>query len=309
MTKPIDFILCWVDDSDPEWQREKRYYSPSKQVDNRKIRYRDWDLLHYWFRGVEKFAPWVNKIHFVTYGHIPKWLNTCHPKLNIVRHEDYIPKEFLPTFSARPIEINLHRIKGLAEQFVYFNDDMYLINNVSEDYFFSKGKPRDVAALDIINSPDYIHSNAKFNSTYIINKHFNKRKSIIDNFFKWYNFKNLKTLIRSTLLFPWSVFPGFYTPHLPNSFLKSTFEEVWEKEKDILEQTSQHKFRETTDVTQYLFKFWQLASGNFATHKSNGELFNIGINQNEILEAVRKQKYSIVCLNDNNVITNFEDTK
>lgn len=28
--------------------------------------YREWGTFKYWFRGVEKFAPWVNKVYLVT---------------------------------------------------------------------------------------------------------------------------------------------------------------------------------------------------------------------------------------------------
>ena len=66
MEGPIDFIMIWVDGNDPEWQKEKRKYQPGNTADDREIRYRDWDNLQYWFRAVEKFAPWVNQIHFVT---------------------------------------------------------------------------------------------------------------------------------------------------------------------------------------------------------------------------------------------------
>lgn len=62
---PIDFIMIWVDGNDPEWQKEKRKYQPGDAADDREIRYRDWDNLQYWFRAVEKFAPWVNPYHFV----------------------------------------------------------------------------------------------------------------------------------------------------------------------------------------------------------------------------------------------------
>lgn len=75
----IDFVIAWVDGNDPEWRREKSDrisgISGFDRVDDREERYRDWDNLHYWFRGVEKFAPWVRKIHLVTWGHIPHWLN------------------------------------------------------------------------------------------------------------------------------------------------------------------------------------------------------------------------------------------
>ena len=96
----IDFVITWVDGNDPEWQREKKarlgHMGIPASVDDRKERYRDWDNLQYWFRGVEKYAPWVRKIHFVTWGHHPKGLNTEHTKLNIVRHEEFIPEKIPP---------------------------------------------------------------------------------------------------------------------------------------------------------------------------------------------------------------------
>ena len=78
----------------------------------------------------------MRKVHFVTWGHIPQWLNTKHPKLNIVCHEDFIPQKFLPTFNSHTIEWNFHRIPGLTEQFVYFNDDMFLLKPVYMEDFF-----------------------------------------------------------------------------------------------------------------------------------------------------------------------------
>src|SRR5699024_4726096 len=145
MGNKIDFVLMWVDGNDPEWQKEKEKYDGKSLGDKRNIRFRDWDNLHYWFRSVEKFAPWVNKIHFVTWGHIPSWLNKKHPKLNIVNHKDFLKEEFLPVFNSRAIEINLHRIPDLAEQFVYFNDDIFITKPVKKTDFFVKGLPKDSA--------------------------------------------------------------------------------------------------------------------------------------------------------------------
>ena len=120
----IDIVIPWVDPSDPKWQMDRDKYSPrvTNEEDDREIRYRDWENLQFLFRGIEKYAPWVNKVHFITYGHLPKWLNVNAPKLNIVKHEDYIPKEYLPLFSSHGIELNMHRIEGLSEKFIYFND-------------------------------------------------------------------------------------------------------------------------------------------------------------------------------------------
>ena len=116
----IDFVIPWVDGNDPQWRAEKAKYDPSGMPQSdAPERYRDWDNLQYWFRGVEKFAPWVNRIHFITWGHLPPWLDTSNPKLNIVKHTDYIPEKYLPTFSSHAIELNMHRIEGLAEHFVF----------------------------------------------------------------------------------------------------------------------------------------------------------------------------------------------
>ncbi|MCD7918038.1 MAG: Stealth CR1 domain-containing protein, partial [Clostridiales bacterium] len=89
--EPIDFVVTWVDGSDPEWQRQQQRYR-SNPIDNGDApnRSRDWGLLRYWFRGVETFAPWVHRVYFVTCGQRPDWLNVNHPKLTLVDHQDYI---------------------------------------------------------------------------------------------------------------------------------------------------------------------------------------------------------------------------
>ena len=108
MNDKIDFVLTWIDGADPEWQQERATYeSGQRNIENGVARYRDWGTLKYWFRGIEHYAPWVNKIYFVTWGHIPPWLNTENEKIQVVKHHEFIPEEYLPTFSANPIELNL----------------------------------------------------------------------------------------------------------------------------------------------------------------------------------------------------------
>ena len=63
----------------------------------------------------------------VTNGQIPDWLETNNPKVEIITHEMIFPNtSVLPTFSSSSIEMNLHRIPGLSEFFIYFNDDVFL---------------------------------------------------------------------------------------------------------------------------------------------------------------------------------------
>lgn len=105
MDEKIDFIVTYLDSEDTNWIKAKAENDGSDVAEalNSTARYRNLDNFHYWFRAVERYAPWVNKIHLVTWGHIPEWLNTAHPKLNIIKHEDYIPEKYLPTFNSNVI--------------------------------------------------------------------------------------------------------------------------------------------------------------------------------------------------------------
>lgn len=307
----IDFVVPWVDNNDPEWQESFAKYSDdlSKFADGSEKRYRDWELFKYWFRGVEEFAPWVNKVHLVTCGHFPKWLNMNHKKLNFVKHEDYIPREHLPVFSANPIEINLHRIKELSEQFVYFNDDIFLINPSKPTDFFRNGLPTDSAVMTAIDGTGY--SPIILNGVRAINNHFSKKEVVWEAPFKWFNIKYEKLLLRNFLLLPWSNFTGFYNYHLANSFLKSTFKEVWEQEKEVLFATSERKFRHNLDVNQLIFRAWQLSQNQFhpiSKHKL-GDFWRIGVDPLEkITTSIKTTRKPLICLNDHGV-DNFDEAK
>ena len=74
------------------------------------------------------------------------WLNDNHPKLHIVNHRDYIPEECLPTFGPNPLMLNLHRIPGLSDRFVLFNDDTF-VRNLWHRSAFSNGLLVDFAVL------------------------------------------------------------------------------------------------------------------------------------------------------------------
>lgn len=314
MNSDIDFVIIWVDGNDPAWQAEKRNYTQEykertndpifeKWCDN-PMRYRDWDNLQYWFRGVEKFAPWVHHIYFVTWGHLPPWLNTDHPKLTVIKHEDFIPKQYLPTFQANPIEDNLHRIPGLSEQFVYFNDDTFIVKEMKPIDFFYQGLPCDCAILNAERSDRYGIPYANITAE-IINDHFDKRTCMRKNWSKWINLKYSKELVRTLLLLPWKHFSCLYQHHLPSSMLKATYEKLWAEEYDALDKTCREKFRGKGQVNQYLFLDWQRVTGTFHPRSTNiGKSFilgDIGTEKSQFQEAVAYitgQRGKLLCLND-----------
>lgn len=308
----IDFVIMWVDGNDLKWQKEKNKYLPEDNAVNNEVRFRDWELLKYWFRGIEKYASWVNKIYFVTWGHIPNWLNTQNDKLVIVKHKDFIPNQYLPTFNSHTIELNLHRIKDLSEHFVLFNDDTFITNYMTEEDFFKQGLPCESAIVNPIISIGNDHfSNVSTNNLQIINNHFNKKETIKKAFFKWYTLKYGKEMIRTVALAPWDKFPGFYNSHLPNSFLKNTFNEVWKEEFETLDSTCKCKLRDNyTNVNQWVIKYWQLAKNQFMPRSPKvGKYYEISDNNEEIKKIILNKKYKMICLNDSVKIKNFCKTK
>lgn len=302
----IDFVILWVDGNDPKWQEEKRKYIVSNDADDSIVRYADWDNLNYWFRGIEKYAPWVNRIHFVTYGHLPKWLNVNHPKLNIVNHKDFIPLEFLPTFNSHTIELNMHRINGLSERFIYFNDDMFIINKVKSDDFFKNGKTRDRLILNVISPNDDLISNIIFNNIKVINRNFEKKIFFKRNFFKliypFYGREGIKNILN----LPYKLFTGFQDDHIPYSYTKTLFQMIWDKEYDVLYKTCSNRFRNKEDVNQWLFRYWNLVYGNIIPCSSkHGRLFTITNDNDKMYKAIKTRKYKMICCNDSGQYTDF----
>ena len=310
---PIDIVVPWVDGADPAWRAEHDKYTASSTSDNSSARYRDWELFKYWFRGVEQYAPWVNKVFLVTYGHLPAWLNTEHPKLVIVNHKDYIPEKYLPTFSSHVIELNMHRIPGLSEHFLYFNDDVYLTQPTGRNDFFRDGVPLDTAVFGIVKNTDTTNymPYIMLNMLAVINEHFSKREMIRKNPGKWLTLKNGKGLLNTLYLMPWSSYTGFRNYHTCVSYCKSTFEKVWKEVPDILDQTCSHKFRSKEDVNQYLMRYWQLCEGNFEPRKQISDY--ITINGEKTSEHVRElmndARYKVVCVNDDPMGFDFETEK
>lgn len=309
MQKEIDFVIPWVDGSDPLWLAEKQKYLRSDEnlVTNCDARYREWGLLKYWFRAVEKFAPWVNRIFFITCGQVPDFLNLDHPKLRFVQHKDYIPAACLPTFSSHVIELNLHRIPDLSENFVYFNDDVYLVAPTTPEDFFRNGLPCDQGVLGLITpwksgSPSVYYW--ILNDIYYINKHFNKNKVLESNHDKWFNPLYGSLQERTDRLNYWNCFVGFYTPHIQQSFLKSTFKEVWATEPELLKEVSSHRFRSNLDVNQYLMRYWQLCKGTFAPYPKSGQHYGLyNCNFQTLSKDIHEKGYKTICLNDSEMIS------
>lgn len=315
----IDFVLTWVDGSDPAWLAEKRRFEgeeAGKSADanvHGVWRYRDMGLLRYWFRGVESFAPWVRKVFFVTCGQKPDWLDETHPKLRLVNHRDYIPEAYLPTFHSDTIELNLHRIPDLSETFVLFNDDMFLLRPGAPRDFFRGGLP--VLPCDL-GIPTWLrHSRA---SRVVVNNHCTLNHSLDLNRLAWRNVgkyadvfslgvsravKNLLSLAVNRTVFQGCI------GHLALPHLKSTLAAAWEKWPDILDRTSRARFRGDNDVNQWLLSSWELVEGKFHPANEKRMGFACGVRDADlgrICGAIKRQEKPQICMNDSEDVADPE---
>lgn len=281
--------------------------------ENSNCRYRgDNYLLRFWFRSIETFAPWVNRIHFVSCGQLPDWLNTTHPKISIVHHKDFIPDKYLPTFNSRTIEMNLHRIDSLSERYVLFNDDMYLLQKISPEFFFRDNSP--VLPTDLRYQKSYCLTNwnrTLFNDYCLVNSSFNIRSCIWKNRAKWFSVKDLgfKRARQNFICFlaNKSLPVGMYG-HLALPHLKSTLSEIWDKWSDYLDTMSAHKFRNDNQVNQWLLCAWNQAKGMFypVNEAKIGKRIVISPQNTEYAcHIIRNQSIPQICPNDTSYNTEY----
>lgn len=237
----IDYVITYVDGSDPVWQKEYEE-ATGKKIDVKKSeRFRSWDNLKYNLRAVEKNLPFVRKVHLVVSGpsQVPGWVNTDN--VNVVYHKDIIPEKFLPVFCSTSIEMFLGFIPGLANCFIYANDDMFTGKKCVPEDFFVDGKPvlnyRDMASF----TPHGQYQIQLQNSFKLA-----RRVSGNDN----------RRLVMSM------------PPHTLNSMTVNSYKKVWAAAgSDIEEEITM--LRKDSNYNQYLFSYYDLLIGNYTRNNKN----------------------------------------
>lgn len=261
----MDIVITYVNGLDPEWQKDYEKHTKNPILEKR---FRDWGTLKYLLRGIEKNMPFIRKVHLIVAreSQVPEWIN--RENVNIVLHKDIIPAEYLPTFNCNPIEMHLHRIKGLDEQYLYFNDDMFPLKPCKPTDFFHNGKAflgmsRHLFALDM-------YKNICRNSDRTARKALGMRSSLC-----------------------------FLRPqHVCSPMLKSVCEEVYEKvEEDIL--SSLTTTREGNNLNQYLFLDYMYLKGILINRRLSKKHFSLGITSpNKLRKFLERPTHKFTCIND-----------
>ena len=262
----MDVVITYVNGNDPV---RKQDYEKYTNVPVMQKRFRDWGTLKYLLRGIENRMPFVRNVYLVVShpSQVPEWVD--RKNLKIVLHRDIIPEEFLPTFNCNPIEMHLHRIPGLDEEYLYFNDDMFPVGDCKPEDFFRNGRP-------------------------VIGYY---RHFIAGNMYKKIC-RNSDRLARKAL----GLKPSFFftrPQHICSPMLKSQCEELYSMVEEQVRRTSASRTRTENDLNQYLFLDYMNYKGMVIREKISNKHFSVSVASPESLEAfLRKPDRNLVCIND-----------
>ena len=261
----MDIVITYVNGHDPLWQKDYEQYTNIPILEKR---FRDWNTLRYLFRGIEANMPFIRKVFLVVSNdsQVPAWID--RNQVEIVLHKDIIPAEYLPTFNSNTIEMHLHCIKELDEQFLYFNDDMFPIAPCEPTDFFREGR--------IV---------IKFSKHFLAMDMF---KNIC---------KNSNRLARKALgLKPSYMF--LRPQHICSPMLKSQCKEVYEKEQSEI-IASLTRTRTAENYTQYLFLDYIYLKGMAINEKISKKHFSTAVaSANTIKKFILNPTRKLMCIND-----------
>ena len=264
--RPMDAVITYVDGNDSVWRKS---FAQAVGVPAIEKRYRDWGTLVYLVRGIRRYMPFIRKIFLVVSGEsqVPSWVSGSD--VRVVLHSEIIPQRFLPVFNSTAIEMFLHRIPELDEQFVYFNDDMFPVRHTREEEFYVEGK-------SVIGFRKHLFPFGLY-----------KQQT-----------RNADLLARKAL----GMAPGplFVRPqHTCSPMQKSACEEVYARIGDELE-ASISPLREKYNVNQYVFLDYLYYGGRTVKDAaiSNLHLSLAVKSADQVCDAILNPRTSFVCIND-----------
>ena len=261
----MDIVITYVDGNDPVWKKDYEKYT---HIPVMQKRFRDWGTLKYLLRGVEVNMPFIRNVYLVVShpSQVPEWVD--QENLKIVLHKDIIPAEYLPTFNSNPIEMHLHRIEGLDEEYLYFNDDLFPVGKCTPEDFFRNGK-------GVLGFKKHFLSYGMY-------------KKIC---------RNSDRLARKAAGLKPSM--SFLRPqHICTSMFRSECEKIYEQMKeDIL--ASLTRTRTARNVTQYMFLNYQYYIGKMIPERILSQHCSLAVVSAEKLASyILNPRKSILCIND-----------
>lgn len=264
----MDYVLPYVDCTDPIWREQYRQANNSMTMDE--SRFRSFGTLKYIFRGVAKYMPFIDRVVLIvsTESQVPEWIN--RDKVRIVTHDEFMPAVHLPTFSSSAIESYLWRIEGLSDRFIYGNDDCFPLKRLKEEDFFDGNKPRLTFAASDYRKKNLFRRCCRNGMDMVADA---ARKQRTDS---------------DILLKPQHCMRGIKLEHMKT---------VGRLCGSLIDQTVTIQ-RHQRNVTGYIYDYFAYYTGDYGPFDKDFRYIRITNDYSDILNVLDNRDASILCIND-----------
>lgn len=253
---PVDAVYTWVDEGDPAWQRRRQAaqqtlgVQPAGPPGNDRAPPSPNQDLRFSLRSLAACLPWIRHVYIITDGQCPPWIDTAH--VTIVDHQDIFPKDAeLPTFNSHAIELCQHRIAGLSECFLSFNDDFVIGKSIDKECFFTGSKQPIIWAV-------------RFRA-----KHRDRLLSEDYDAMSPHDAGDIRA--RQMILKTYGDYMPFRIRHYPRSMTRSIMEEIWEVFPEEVHNTLSSPFRSVHDIAIHaLFPYFSISRQRARLRVING---------------------------------------
>ncbi|WP_460497803.1 stealth family protein [Glycomyces tarimensis] len=276
---PIDVVFTWVDGADHAWlrRRAEAEQSPYHAESCNDSRFIDREELRYSLRSIHLNAPWIRNVYLVTDAQRPHWLDAEAPGITVVDHAElFDDPDCLPTFNSHAIETQLHRIEGLSEHFLYFNDDMFLGRPVGPQSFFEpNGLSRFFPAETFIGLDPVSMADTPPNAA------FKNDRALVEHAFG-------RTISRMM-------------KHVPYPLQRSVLAEVEKEFNDAHTQTANSAFRNVTDISVVTLQhYYAFLTGRAVAGKARDTYLELGRPDlgERLAELLERRDRETFCIND-----------
>lgn len=264
-SNPIDAVITWVDGDDPIHQTKMNAILKGKARKHipgaAKTRFGNANELQYSVLSILKFAPFIRNVFIVTdeqdpniHSTISKYFPDRIRDVKIIDHKDIFSgyEEYLPTFNSRSIEAMLWRIPGIADEFIFLSDDMFLIKDLRPEDLFFEGKPvlRGTWLIRPVIRNIWNTVRITLQHDILNNKDFQPKPSF--HLGQWNAARILGFKSRY-----------FFSSHIPHTVNKINAENYFKANPEILKNQIEHRFRHYSQFNCAAFYYHlEILSGN-----------------------------------------------
>ncbi|MFT3970115.1 MAG: stealth conserved region 3 domain-containing protein [Micropruina sp.] len=279
--EPIDIVYTWVDDCDPAWRQRRASVDPAPDGLSTDAlhggRTESRGELRYSLRSLYSNAGWYRRIWLVTDGQRPSWL-ADDPRLTVVSHRDiFSDPGLLPTFNSHAIESQLHHIDGLAEHFLYLNDDVFIGRPIRPETFFTgSGLAKFTLAPVAIDRQD---EPRRLNGAMLAAR--NNRALLT---------ADLGRTVTNRV------------QHIPHAHRRSSLASLEARHPDRVAQVAASRFRSADDlsISSELGHYWAYAHGQAVTTRVSFRYVDIGapLADEYLASLLARRNFDCFCIND-----------